>query len=213
MRVVLALGVLSACTAEPTMSEEVDAVAKKKQQNITRIRMNGQSSDTILSDSSTGAIGFLNVGRDEINNTTALDFSYATPTSDPTFIVLLQGAGEIPNGAYTRSNTTAHLLLPSTPFPTNSCTVNVETAEFVCVEGPSIAFDLTWEQNGFAEVEERTRRREKIGPLTTTFNGSFSQRSALVNGTWNGDTAVDMSGHLLDTTSTTVIREIVMEMN
>jgi hypothetical protein len=35
----------------------------------------------------------------------------------------------------------------------------------------------------------------------------------VVNGTWNGNTAVDMSGHLTDTQGTTITREITMALN
>ena len=214
MRAGLALVVLAACTTEPTSSGEFEVVAKKKNQTVTKIRVNGDAADTFLADPNTGTLGFLNVSHDNINKTSALDFSYATPTADPTIIVLTQGAGEIPNSAYTRTNDTAHLLLAATPFDITRCTVNTDTGDTTCVTGgPSIAFDLFWETNGFASVDVFTRRKEVTGPLTTKFEGTFEERSALVNGTWNGNTANDISGHLTDTKNTTVIREIILHMN
>lgn len=212
MRVALALVVLSACTAESTTSEDVEVVAKKKpQQTVTKIRENGQSVDTLLNDLSTGTLGVLHVARDEINNTTAIDFSYATPTSDPDFVTIVQGAGEIPNSAYTQTDTTAHLQLAA--FPVTVCTVNIITTEFTCTEGAPIAFDLTWQANGFSIIDRHTKSTEVLGPVTTKFKGDFVERSALINGTWNGNTAVNMSGHLTDTQGSTVIREITVQMN
>jgi len=215
MRVVLALIVLTACTTtESTTSSEGEVTARKRNQTVTKIRVNGIAADTFLSDPNTGTQGFLNVSHDQINNTSALDFSYATPTADPVIIVLTQGAGAIPNSAYTRTNDTAHLLLASTPFDITRCTVNTDTGDVNCVTGgPSIAFDLFWELNGFASVDVYERRTEVTGPLTTKFTGNFLERSALVNGTWNGNTANDISGHITDTESKTVIREITMQMN
>jgi hypothetical protein len=215
MRAALALIILAACTtAEPTGSQEsAVSVERTQDQTTTRIRVNGQAADVILSDPNTNTNGFLYVSYDQVNNVSALDFSYATPTNDPLFIVLTQGAGEIPNSAFIRTSDTAQLLLPTTPFPVIRCTVNLDTGEFACVEGAPIAFDLFWEVNGFALVDQYLRRTEVTGPLTTKFRGTFVQRSALVNGTWNGNTATDISGNLTDTKSTTVIREITMQMN
>ena len=215
MRAALALIVLAACTStEPTTSEKVGAVeAAKKTQTTTRIRVNGQGADVFLFDPNTGAQGGLNVSRDEIANTTSLDFSYVTPTSDPDIVILTQGAGEIPNSAYTQTDTEAHLLLAATPFPVQVCTVNLITAEFSCVEGDPISFDLTWEANGFSVIEERCQRTETIGPLTIRTRGEFVERSAVVSGTWNGNSGENMSGHLSDTRESTVIREITMQLN
>ena len=81
MRVVLALIVLTACTTtESTTSSEGEVTARKRNQTVTKIRVNGIAADTFLSDPNTGTQGFLNVSHDQINNTSALDFSYATPT-------------------------------------------------------------------------------------------------------------------------------------
>lgn len=213
MRPVVALVVFTACAAESS-SQEVEVTAKKKNKTVTVIRQNGLNSDALLTDPNTGTNGFLQVSRDEINDTTAIDFSYATPTSDPLFIEITQGAGSIPNSAYTQTDASAQLTLAVTPFPITRCTVNTDTAEFTCVTGgPSIGWNLMWEANGFQVIDQFTRRTEILGPLTTKFKGSFTERSALVNGTWNGNTAADMSGHLTDTQGTTITREITMTMN
>lgn len=212
-RTLLLVVVLAACSSEAVVDDGESAeVVARRDVTTTKIRVNGESSDAILDDPNTGTSGFVNVGRDNVAGTTSLDFSYATPTPDPDIITLVQGAGEIPNDAYTTSSTTANLTLESTPFPVIHCEVNLITAEFTCVEGPSIAWNLTWEANGFAEVEEHIKRIEKIGPLTIRSKGGYHQRSALVNGTWNGNTADDMMGNLLDTRSLTIIREITMAM-
>ena len=208
---VLFLFTLGACSSESTSSsdEAATVAARRGSTQVTRIRVNGESSDAILNDPTNGTNGFVNASRDQVANTSALDFSYVTPTSDPDIVTLVQGAGEIPNSAYTTTNTTAHLNVV-TPFPVIRCDINLISGEYTCVDSDPIPFDLMWNQNGFSEVEEHIRRTEKIGPLTIKFNGGFHQRSALVNGFWNGDTAVDMSGNLLDTQNTTVIREITM---
>jgi hypothetical protein len=74
---------------------------------VTTIRVNGLSADMFLIDNATGTNGFLNASRDEIANTSALDFSYVTPEPDPNFVVLIQGAGPIPNSAFTITANTA----------------------------------------------------------------------------------------------------------
>jgi hypothetical protein len=84
------------------------------------------------------------------------------------------------------------------------------TADFSCEDTDPIAFDLTWVVNGFATVYEHISRKETFGPLTVRFTGSHHQRSALVNGTWTDNTAVDNYGTLLDTGGMTVLREITM---
>jgi len=42
-----------------------------------------------------------------------------------------------------------------------------------------------------------------MGPVTTRFKGSFTTKSAKLNGTWDGNTSVNNLGQLLDTHSTT----------
>ena len=212
MRLGLALVVLfAACTSNDLSTSDQSVEVFERKQNVTRIRTNGQATDTLLTDPDTGATGGLNVSRDEIANTTFLDFSYVTPTADPDIVILTQGAGEIPNSAYTQTDTSAHLLLND--FPTTSCTINLITGDFACTEGEPIDFDLTWTANGFSVVEERCHRTETLGPLTTKTKGEFVERSALVSGTWNGNSGENMSGHLTDTRESTVVREITMQMN
>ena len=178
---------------------------------VTKFRMNGLSCDTFLVADTTN--GFLNVGRDEIANTTAIDFSYATPdATDPDIVILVQGSGEIPNSSFTISPTAAHLSV-TTPFPSHRCVVNVVTAVFVCADGEPITFDLTWAANGLGSLREKTRRTETFGPLTTTFRGEFESRNATVNGTWTGHTASDLLGNLVDHKNATNVREIALKAN
>ncbi len=200
--------VLSGCSGESTDSIESEVVARAA--SITKIRVDGDSSDALLSDPNTGTNGFVNVGRDNIAGTTSLDFSYATPTSDPDVITLVQGSGLIPNDAFTTTSSSAQLTLAETPFDVLHCAVNLVTGEFTCAIGATIPWNLTWASNGFSEVEERVQRTQKLGPLTVKEHGGYDLRSALVNGTWNGNTAVDMMGNLLDTRNFQLIREITM---
>jgi len=179
--------------------------------SVTTIRVNGDSGFVNLSDPVTGSNGFLNVGRDRVGNTTALDFSYVTPTSNPDIVILVQGAGEIPNSAFTTTNTTADLNVV-TPFPVIRCEIHLVTGDFSCADTDPVAFDLTWVVNGYETVQEHISRLETLGPLTVRFAGSFDQRSALVNGSWTDNSAVDVSGNLLDTRGMTVLREITMRM-
>ena len=186
-----------------------DAPQAASHSAVTQIRVNGDSSDAVLSDPNTGTNGFLNVSRDRVTDTSALDFSYVTPTTDPDIVILVQGAGEIPSWVFTTTSTTAQLNVV-TAFPVIRCEIDLVTGEFSCADGDPVAFDLTWTQNGFTEVNEHVTRQETIGPLTVSFTGRFHQRSALVNGTWTGNVAVNMSGNLLDTGNVTVVREIAL---
>lgn len=205
---VVALALAAACPAQAAdRSTESGSAATS---TVTRIRVNGLSSDTLLVDPDTGTNGFLNVGRDEVAGTTMLDFSYAAPTANPDVIVLVQGSGEIPGSAYTTTHTTAKLVLAGTPFPTVRCEVNINDGTFTCTDGPSVPFDLAWTLNGFSLVREHINRTETFGPLSIWSSGSYVQRSALVNGSWNGSIASNMSGNLLDTRNFTLIREITI---
>lgn len=173
--------------------------------SVTRIRVNGKSADVLLVD---GATGFLNASRDEIANTTALDFSYASPDpADPNFVILFQGAGAIPNSALTLTMASAHLAV-TTPFEVTRCRVNQTDGTFVCAATSPVAFDLTWARNGVASVYEKTTRIETLGPVETKIRGEFSSVTATVSGTFGGHTAVANQGNLLDTESVTVTREI-----
>lgn len=203
---VMPLVLLMACAADPVETGVAESASTNT--NVTKIKINGRSSDVILVEASTDTNGFLNASKDNIANTSALDFSYATPTANPDIIILLQGAGEIPNSAYTTGATSAHLVLSATPFPTTSCNVNLVTGDFNCTTGPVLAFNLTWVQNGFASVQEKLKRREQTGPIITDFKGEFDQQSALVNGTWGGHVASNLNGNTLDTQNVTATRDI-----
>jgi hypothetical protein len=204
------LVVLAACSAEPEMTSTVESYATGKA-TTTKIRVNGRSAFAILFDAPTQTNGFLNASKDQIANTSALDFAYATPsTTDPDIVILIQGAGEIPNSAFVTTTSSATLSL-TTPFPVTRCEVSLETGDFECAETTPISFDLTWVQDGFAEVHEKIKRTEKLGPVTTKFKGEFDQRSTLIDGTWDGRVAENMNGNLLDTQNVTVIREITVQ--
>jgi len=179
----------------------------------TTILVQGRSVFVILFDSTTDTNGFLNASQDLITNTSALDFAYAFqhPT-DPDLSILIQGAGKIPNSAFTTTATTANLQL-TTPFPTTRCVVSLETGDFTCGPGDPVTFNLTWTQDGLFTVHEKTKRTETMGPVTTKSNGEFDQRSATINGTWDGHVATNLLGDLLDTQGTTASREITLEPN
>ena len=178
---------------------------------VTKIRVNGLSADTFLTDGDT--MGGLNVGRDQIADTTALDFSYATPDAeDPDIVILIQGSGEIPNSAFTISRATAHLAV-TTPFPITRCVVNIVTADFTCDPGDPITFDLTWVKNGFGSIHMKIQQTETFGPVTTKSNGEYESVTAAVNGTWTGHSASDMLGNLVDSKNKTNFREVTVEAN
>lgn len=193
-------------------SEASTATTKLPQQpTITKIRVHGLSTLTFLVDGDT--MGFLNVGRDEIANTTTIDFSYATPDpDDPEIVILVQGSGEIPNSTFTISLTEAHLAV-TTPFPSHRCVVNIVTADYDCDDGVPITFDLTWARNGIGVVHEKIDRTETFGPLTTRLKGEYEQRTATVNGTWTEHIALDLTGYLTDSKNRTNFREITLEAN
>ncbi len=179
----------------------------------TTIRMNGLSADMFLVEEATGTAGFLNVGRDEIANTTILDFSYATPdTVDPEIVYLIQGSGEIPNSAFTISSTTAHLAV-TTPFPSHYCVVNFVTADYDCEDSTPITFDLTWVKNGYGSIHEKGQRTQTFGPVTIKFKGEYESVTALVNGSWTGHISSDNFGNLVDSKNNTNIREITLAAN
>jgi len=177
------------------------------------IRMNGLSADTFLVEEATNTNGFLNVGRDEIANTTTLDFSYATPDpTDPEIAYLIQGSGEIPNSAFTVSSTSAHLSV-TTPFPSHRCVVNIVAADYICNDSTPITFDLTWVKNGYGSIREKTQRTQTFGPVTIKFKGEYESVSAVVDGIWTGHTAADMFGNLVDSKNNTNLREVTLAAN
>src|SRR5881394_2415284 len=131
---ILLLTALTAACSNETMPESTASTSQAVQQNTMQIRVNGASATVLLFDTD-GTNGFLTVTQDQIANTSALDFSYATPDpSDPDFANLYQGAGEIPNAAYTLSASAAHLALTTPPPFVTHCRVNLVTGEFTCEE-------------------------------------------------------------------------------
>jgi hypothetical protein len=179
----------------------------------TKIPVNGMLAVTFLVD--TGTDGILVASRDNIANTTALDFSYAFPDpTNPDQMILIQGAGTIPNSSFQITATTARLVV-TTPsdFLLNRCIVDTVAGTFVCTPGSPSSFNLTWVTNGVGSVDETTKRVETLGPITTKFKGTFKTKTAKVNGTWDEHNPPNQSGTLEDTQSMTVIREITVEAN
>ena len=158
----------------------------------------------------TDADGFLNASRDQIANTSALDFSYVIHLPDPDSVILIQGAGAIPNSSFQITATSARLQV-TTPFPVNRCVVNFVDGTFECAETTPSTFDLTWVSNGIGSQFRKITEILTLGPVKTRIKGQFVSRMANVNGTWDGHTAVDQPGNVVDTENTTVTREITME--
>ena len=213
MHKVLLVVVVSACSIEPGLSSTSQSLVESSPSNssVTKIRVNGLSAFALLHDSTTGTNGFLTASKDQITDTSALDFAYATPsTTDPNVIILTQGAGEIPNSSFAVTADSATLDVVG--FPTTRCEVNQETGDFACAAGDPISLDLTWTADGFMRIHEKCHRTEVFGPVTTKIVGEFDQRSALVDGTWNGHSGTNMNGELFDTQSRSVMREIEMRM-
>ena len=207
------MGLVVACSLEsPPETESTEQAVKKA--TVTKIKVDGRSADLFLVDDA-GTNGFLNASQDQIANTVALDFSFATPdATDPDFLILFQGAGEIPNSAFTTTATSAHLAVTTpTTYLVNRCVVNTVSGEFSCAPTTPLTFDLTWVKNGIGTVFEHTRRRETLGPVTTKFHGEFTILTANVSGTWAGRSATNLAGNLLDTESRTHIREITVVDN
>lgn len=203
---------VAACSieeAEPVLEGET-GTAQQAVGGVTRIRVDGRFAFTFLTDDEE-TNGSLTASKDRLANTTGLDFGYAEPhPTEPDVLVIIQGAGLIPNNAFSVNGQAAELHV-TTPFPLNRCEVNQETGEIiVCDGGTPVRFDLSWVNNQFGEIHEETRRREVFGPVTTKFQGEFKSRTATVNGTWTGHSAVDLDGQLQQTVSTTITREITV---
>jgi hypothetical protein len=214
--VVAVLLVATGCSMEATPEEATTSTeqAVKKHQTRTTISVNGRSATVQLLDAE-GTNGFLTATEDQIANTVALDFSWATPDpTNPDLAILYQGAGEIPLGAFTQTATSAHLnLTTAADYPINRCVIDLNTGSATCAPGAPLTFDLTWAQNGFGRVEERTKRKEILGPVTTKMNAEFVTVTATINGTWGGRSSPDLGGDLTDSESKTYIREITVALN
>lgn len=193
---------------------QLETVAKKKNKTVTEIKVNGRSATAMLIDSQ-GTNGFLTATEDQIAHTFGLDFSWATPDpNDPDFAIFYQGAGEIPAGAFTYSGTTAHLNL-TTPasYPVIRCVINLNDGTSTCAPSGPLTFNMTWTVNGFGRIEEKTKRKEILGPVTTKTNAEFVMQTANVNGTWGGRSSPNMNGDLTDSESKQYIREITLDLN
>ncbi|MEO8700654.1 MAG: hypothetical protein ABI867_11450 [Kofleriaceae bacterium] len=195
-----------------TTEDEATSSTEQHATVVTTIKVNGRSAFALLSDSD-GTNGFFTATQDQIANTSGLDFSWATP--DPTnadFMILYQGAGPIPNSAYTRTATTARIVFTTgNSYPVTRCVVNVNTGDFTCAPlAGSLSFNLTFTQNGFGKTKETTKRKEVLGPVTTKIDAEFKSVTASITGTYGGHNAAGLSGDLTDTESKTNIREITV---
>jgi hypothetical protein len=178
---------------------------------VTKIRVNGLFAQVFLSDGQTN--GILYASKDQITDTSALDFSYLTPDPvDPDLVILIQGAGEIPNSALSVTSTSAHLAV-TTPFPVNRFVINLVTGEYDFAPTAPVTFDLTWTRNGAGSVFERIQRTETIGPLTIRSRGEYDLRTASVSGTWDGRSTQNLIGDLMDSQSLTFLREVTLKAN
>ena len=182
---------------------------------VTRIREAGPSGFVNLYDEATQTNGFLNVSRDKAAGTTALDFSYVTPsTSNSDLVTLIQGSGEIPNSAFNAPpNLTTARLAVTTPFPVILCEVDITVGNFICWEAPPVTFDLTWTRAGLWETSETFSRRTTLGPVTVKEQGQYMQRDAAVAGNWGDYVTTGMLGELRDAKKGTVVREITIQPN
>src|SRR5262245_28625873 len=216
----LLISVLTMLTAAVVLTASASwaDVEKSKSSNgatVTKIRTNGRFADVILSDD--GFNGFLTVSRDQISDTTALDFSFAVRNPDnPDIVFFWSGAGTIPNSAFTANAnwSSAHLAVTTpTTYPVTFVVVNFVTGESTVAPWTPMTFDLTWKRNSFQTIFERVERLETFGPVTVRFAGAFSLETTSVSGTWDGHTMSGGNGDLLDTRGNTVEREIMIDPN
>ena len=200
---------LMSCSMDSVEEPETGSTEQLVQGNKTVINVNGNSASVMLFDTD-GTNGFLTVTEDQVAGTSALDFSYATPDpNDPNFAILYQGAGQIPNSAYTNNGTSASLnFTTGGDFEATRCVVDLTFGTFVCAPAEPLTFDLTWTQNGFGSIHEKCKREETMGPVTTKMKTEFTTVTANVNGTYGSHTASNLSGELTDSESRTYIREI-----
>jgi hypothetical protein len=189
----------------------LQALAWAGSERVTVVRTNGSSVFANLVDPSTQSSGFVTVSRDAVAGSTALDFAWATPVpGDPRHVVLVQGAGEIPNGAFTVGRDGAQLNLV-TPFETVRCLVDIEDGTFDCTGAPALAFELSWTRNGFETLWEQRVSDYRLGPLQVRQQGQFEERSATVTGTFGGFPTSGGVGKLIDTRGASATREVRMK--
>jgi hypothetical protein len=200
---------LMSCSMDATPEPETGSTEQAVHANKTVINVNGNSATVMLFDTD-GTNGFLTVTEDQIAGTSALDFSYAAPDpNDPNFAILYQGAGQIPNSAYTQTATTASLnFTTGGSYEATRCVVDLTFGTFVCAPAEPLTFHLTWTQNGFGTIHEKCKREETMGPVTTKINTEFTTVTANVSGTYGAHTASNLSGELTDSENKTYIREI-----
>lgn len=202
---------MEAVTDETSTSQDEEIIAKKKSSTVTQIVVNGRSATAALLDAQ-GTNGFLAATEDQVANTFALDFSWATPDpNNPLLAILYQGAGAIPAGALTFTNTSVHLAL-TTPadYSVIRCEVDLDLGTSICAPSAPLVFDMTWTQNGFGRIEEKLKRKEVLGPVTTKINAEFVTVTANINGTWGGRSFPNLGGEITDSESKTYIREITV---
>jgi hypothetical protein len=159
--------------------------------------------------------GYLIASSDKVSGTSALDFSYAAHNPDNRESVFLwQGAGEIPNSAFTNGpNWSWARLAVTTPFSAIRYEIDLVTGKVTSTPWTPITFDLTWVPDGFFTSDERVESFQTFGPVKQQFRGAYSRVSASVNGTWDGHTTTNGSGTLDDTRNNTISREITIEPN
>lgn len=137
------------CAALAALLLAAPSVTWAGNERVTVIRSKGSSVFANLVDPGTQSSGFLSVARDAVAGSTVLDFAWATPVpGDPRHVVLVQGAGEIPQAAFTAGRDGAQLNVV-TPFETLRCLVDIEEGSFDCVPGQPLAFALSWTRDGF----------------------------------------------------------------
>lgn len=182
-------------------------------ENVTVIRSKGSSAFANLFDPATQSSGFLNVARDAVAGTTMIDFAWATPVpGDPRHVVLVQGAGEIANAAFTVDRDGAQLNV-LTPFETVRCLVDIEDGVFDCAPAPALAFALSWTRIGQQREWRHTVSEVRMGPLTVRSQGQFEVNLASVAGTFAGLPATGGFGDLLESRGASVTREVRMKTN
>lgn len=206
----VALAFVAACSFDEAEPDPGIDTAAQSINTVTTIQVSGRFAFVLLNEGDE-TNGSLTASKDQLTNTSGLDFGYVEPhPSDPDILVFIQGAGPIPNNTFSINGQAAELHVTTT-FPITRCEVNDITGEIiVCGAGAPVRFDLGWANDHFGETHEKTKRREEFGPVTTRFEGEFKSRSALINGTWTGHTGVDLGGNLLQTVSTTITREITV---
>jgi hypothetical protein len=112
----------------------VDTTQAPNGATVTKIKVNGQFAEVFLVDPNTNSDGGLVASKDQVVNTSGLDFTYGLddPTN-PEQVILILGAGAIPNSAFTITSTTAHLAVTvtnSTSYLLISCVINRVTGDF-----------------------------------------------------------------------------------